>query len=237
MAADDAELEALLDVHDENAVLEALLDVHNGDFVRPIMDIHNFATMVTEFEKMDKVIMGWLIRIRLCDETKLVIQAIETMQLVVAVNHFRVGYMADKDPASRQFLIESNEMYQQAVAEYSMFKLNNGDLVDSMIRRFHEPKPGSNHPINLDGPTPKKAKTADGALQDFLTDAIETNSAVEAPDAIETNSPVEAPDAIIDVDGETAGVEGTESEADDPEEPTLPDSLVEYDSQVNFSMF
>ena len=77
MAADDAELEVLLDVHDENAELEALLDVHNGDFVRPIIDIHSFAIMVTDFENMDKVIMGWLIRIRLCDETKPMIQTIE----------------------------------------------------------------------------------------------------------------------------------------------------------------
>ena len=221
------DLEAMFDVHGlSNDELEAMLDVHNDDFVRPIMDIKPFKVMVAEFESMDKVSMGWLIALRLCDETKLMIETLQNSDLVVGVDHSRAGYMADKNPACKQPLIESNEYYQQAVAEYSMFKLNNGDAVEEMVLRFPDKEPGADPPIELDEPAPKKANTADDALQDFLEDAIETNSLIDAPDA------------IIDVDSDTAAVvpyvEGTESETavDD-----LLDSLVDYDSQAHFSAF
>ena len=221
------DLEAMLDVHDlSNDELEAMLDVHNEDFVRPIMDIKPLKAMVAEFESMDKVIMGWLNALRLCDETKLMIEKLQIMQLVVGVIHNRVGYMADKNPACNESLVESNEYYQQAVAEYSMFKLNNGVVVEEIILRFPDNEPGVDPPIELDEAAHKKARTADDALQDFLEDAIEMNSLIEAPDA------------IIDVDSDTAAVvpyvEGTESETavDD-----LLDSLVDYDSQAHFSAF
>ena len=230
-----------------------VIHLHNDDFRRPIEEIKTFEEMMAGFEPTDKVIMSWLLRIRMCNETKPIIAAIEQLQLAVAINHSRVGYMADQIPPTRQDLIDSNELYAQAMAEYTQFKRNYGDIVDNMMCHFHEPEPSS------DGPAPKKPKVADADLLDLINDEINPADqisfpfevpALEAPASHVRAPEVPASQVPIEVKDELAG----DSEAlhtitsdddnkcdgegsDDPAEQTLPDSLHEYDSTTKFSLF
>jgi len=251
----------LVEMLDEAQVEEAprpfpVIHLHNDDFRRPIEEIKNFEEMMAFFEPTDKVIMNWLLKMRVCNETKSLIAAIEQLQLTVAISHSRVGHMADQIPPTRQDLIDSNELYAQAKAEYSQFKRNYGDKVDIAMCHFRD-KVDYFSALEIDGPAPKKNKVADADLLDLINDElnpVEVPFPSEVPALEAPASQVPASDVVKDelaggsqaihndasdvVKDEIISCDGDNNDGEDSDDPAeIPDSLHEYDSITKFSLF
>jgi hypothetical protein len=137
-------------------------------FKTPLEVVKPFEEMYIDLQPIDDKVMGWMINIKCCDETKSLRDAISELQLNLTMNHQRIASLHTAYKLERpgeygtitQDVVEACQLYAESMNEYKDFKHRYEEMVDHSLNDFgHKKKTTKDEPIrSKTNPRIKKPK-------------------------------------------------------------------------------